>query len=598
MHELPDDITPEEAQKEYQAYLIRWWGSQVKAEFEARKNDPAVRRQHDPRKHQEAVTSRNQRAGTAAAAFWKEIDSGRVDPASEDFNQGNGPTAPPAIEVAPEAEAEAEAAPWDQAAMTESPPANDVAATSPTAVSSSPVTTKKTVVPEVSWQPARLASDLTLARKLAAKLDKEKDIAENPLLSDSSPGSKPQSNANGTAESSALGATDSQADDKDSGAVENGTAEDSKAESKGAGTDDKSNPENLADRLDILLTYLWRVHGCDYYSGNENLEPEDSQRSAPRPTLRCPRPEEGEQPDEELYIQQEAILNKGVDSVWQARLKKNDPFTKPLHLAATAAHLVAWTDSQVVKIDDKKWGSKVSKKLFVDREYVLKHIRNKHAKLVAEVKEKFQDELYYENFKAFKEKEQQLAKDAVAKARQAELAEQGLPFEEWAGGDDAGLNGNSGAYNGHMGSVPFSGVGGLMDVPAGCVLVPAPGAGPLGPFIPVPIDEAPSVMPMMGGPGRGMRPQGGPMNYYGGGGRGRRGPMAGPLAMTAGRGAGMAGAGMVGAGMGNGHLGSGGPMGANGSMLGGMGLVAASRREYLDLDDPGNNRKVLDYSDL
>jgi hypothetical protein len=64
------------------------------------------------------------------------------------------------------------------------------------------------------------------------------------------------------------------------------------------------------------------------------------------------------------------------------------------------------------------------------------------------------------------------------------------------------------------------------------------------------------------------------------------------------RGAGMAGAGMVGAGMGNGHLGSGGPMGANGSMLGGMGLVAASRREYLDLDDPGNNRKVLDYSDL
>jgi hypothetical protein len=63
----------------------------------------------------------------------------------------------------------------------------------------------------------------------------------------------------------------------------------------------------------------------------------------------------------------------------------------------------------------------------------------------------------------------------------------------------------------------------------------AAGAGPLGPFIPVPIDEAPSVMPMMGGPGRGMRPQGGPMNYYGGGGRGRRGPMAGPLAMTAGR---------------------------------------------------------------
>ena len=29
MRELPDDITPEDAQKEYQTYLTEWWGSEV-----------------------------------------------------------------------------------------------------------------------------------------------------------------------------------------------------------------------------------------------------------------------------------------------------------------------------------------------------------------------------------------------------------------------------------------------------------------------------------------------------------------------------------------------------------------------------------------
>jgi hypothetical protein len=51
-------------------------------------------------------------------------------------------------------------------------------------------------------------------------------------------------------------------------------------------------------RLDLQLTYLWRVHGVDYYNGVEVAEPSAEQRAAPRPTVRGPRPEEGEQPDE------------------------------------------------------------------------------------------------------------------------------------------------------------------------------------------------------------------------------------------------------------------------------------------------------------
>ena len=39
MFKLPDDITPDEAQKEYQRYLAEYWGSEIRAEFQAKKNE-------------------------------------------------------------------------------------------------------------------------------------------------------------------------------------------------------------------------------------------------------------------------------------------------------------------------------------------------------------------------------------------------------------------------------------------------------------------------------------------------------------------------------------------------------------------------------
>lgn len=69
--------------------------------------------------------------------------------------------------------------------------------------------------------------------------------------------------------------------------------------------------------------------------------------------------------------------------MWRARMGRGDPFQDPLHAARVEAHMEEWVAAQVVKIDEKKWGSKVSQKLFVDREYVLKHIRNKHGHLLA-----------------------------------------------------------------------------------------------------------------------------------------------------------------------------------------------------------------------
>ncbi len=53
-------------------------------------------------------------------------------------------------------------------------------------------------------------------------------------------------------------------------------------------------------QLDLQLTYLWRVHGVDYYAGVEHAEPEAYDACAgSKRVLRCPRPEEGEQPIKE-----------------------------------------------------------------------------------------------------------------------------------------------------------------------------------------------------------------------------------------------------------------------------------------------------------
>jgi len=84
----------------------------------------------------------------------------------------------------------------------------------------------------------------------------------------------------------------------------------------------------------------------------------------------------------------------------------------------------------------------------------------------------------------------------------------------------------------------------------------APGAGPMGPFITVPIADGRAAA--LGGPapGMGMRGRGG-MGMRGRGGRG-----------------GFAGAG------------------------GGGGAFMGSAREYYDLDAPENQRSVLDYGDL
>ena len=55
-------------------------------------------------------------------------------------------------------------------------------------------------------------------------------------------------------------------------------------------------PAASLGKLDLQLTYLWRVHGIDYYAGRELADPMQFKlRLDGRRMLRGPRPEEGEQ---------------------------------------------------------------------------------------------------------------------------------------------------------------------------------------------------------------------------------------------------------------------------------------------------------------
>jgi hypothetical protein len=52
-------------------------------------------------------------------------------------------------------------------------------------------------------------------------------------------------------------------------------------------------------KLDLQLTYLWKVHGLDFYAGKELSEPMQYKLRLTTPRMvRGPRPEEGEQPTE------------------------------------------------------------------------------------------------------------------------------------------------------------------------------------------------------------------------------------------------------------------------------------------------------------
>jgi hypothetical protein len=143
--------------------------------------------------------------------------------------------------------------------------------------------------------------------------------------------------------------------------------------------------------LDTLITYLWRIHGLDYYGMVETSEAKG---------LRHVRVE-GKTSD---ITTDGAEWEKKLDSRWQERLRGQDPLEVMTAKEKIDTAGVEALDPYVRKIRDEKYGwkygcgAKGCTKLFHAVEFVHKHLKLKHLDLLMELTSKVREELYFQNY--------------------------------------------------------------------------------------------------------------------------------------------------------------------------------------------------------
>jgi Arsenite-resistance protein 2 len=144
--------------------------------------------------------------------------------------------------------------------------------------------------------------------------------------------------------------------------------------------------------LDTLLTYLWRVHGVDYYGMKESHEAKD---------LRHIR---GEAKSSSGSDESGIDWEKRLDSHWEERINGQDPLVVLSARDKIDAVSGEVLDPLVRKIRDEKYGwkygcgAKGCTKLFHAPEFVHKHLKLKHPELVFELTAKVREEIYYQNY--------------------------------------------------------------------------------------------------------------------------------------------------------------------------------------------------------
>lgn len=206
--------------------------------------------------------------------------------------------------------------------------------------------------PPVSAEPRRIQADIEQAQALVRKLDKEKGVQENVLCGV----------------------------DQNKGSI---------IIIRGLTT--VKGLEGI-ELLDTLITYLWRIHGLDYYGMREVDEAKG---------LRHVR-FEGKGYDEKNNG--EADWENKLDSFWQGRLHGQDPLERMTAKEKIDAAAFEALDPYVRKIRDEKYGwkygcgAKGCTKLFHAAEFVHKHLKLKHPELVLELTSKVREDLYLQNY--------------------------------------------------------------------------------------------------------------------------------------------------------------------------------------------------------
>ncbi|KAL7152017.1 hypothetical protein ABFS83_04G069600 [Erythranthe nasuta] len=495
MQELEDDILPAEAERRYQEYKTEYISTQKRTYFDAHKDEQWLKDKYHPTNLLAVIDRRKELAKKLAKDFQHDLLSGNL-------NLGPGVT-PSSLNKeeqtsGPHLEDEGDAGGKRKR--------NVRGGTEESDLSSAPK------AHPVSSEPRRIQVDVEQAQALVRKLDLEKGIEDN-VLSRADNDRMSRDKSHGSSSGPIV-------------IIRGSTAV------KGL--------EGI-ELLDTLLTYLWRIHGVDYYGLVESSEAKGFRH------VRV----DGKNSDSLANANE---WENKLDSHWQERLKGSDPLevmSAKEKIDAVAAEAL---DPHVRKIRDEKYGwkfgcgAKGCTKLFHASEFVLKHLKLKHPELVMELTSKLREELYIENYMNDKnapggtpvmqpsfQKDKQLRrrpgldnrmKDDRGNQRERDNRANGNDrfnrpenpqSDDFQSGNDGGAPGDNPDEQmfdsfaaQHMSLGPFSG-----DIPPP-VLMPVPGAGPLGPFVPAP----PEVAMQM------MRDQGGPSPFDGGR-NGRSGPQLG-----------------------------------------------------------------------
>ncbi|XP_010523115.1 PREDICTED: serrate RNA effector molecule [Tarenaya hassleriana] len=487
IQELEDDVLPSEAEHRYQEYKSEYITTQKRVFFDAHKEEEWLKDKYHPTNLLSVIERRNELARKVAKDFLLELQSGTLD-------LGPGVTAlnKPGQTSEPNSEDEADGGGKRRRHARGPVKETDPLSAAPKAHS-------------VSSEQRRVIVDIEQAQALVRKLDSEKGIEENVLSgSDNDKAGRDKLHSGSSGPVVII-----------------------------RGLTSVKGLEGV-ELLDTLVTYLWRVHGVDYYGTNETNEAKG---------LRHVRAEgKGSDANGDEW-------EKKLDSHWQERLKGQDPMEVMAAKEKIDAAAVEVLDPHVRKIRDEKYGwkygcgAKGCTKLFHAAEFVHKHLKLKHPELVMELTTKVREELYFQNY----------MNDPNAPGGQPVMQQpRDRPIRRKPGignrlRDDRGRRDRDGRTNGNdrfdrsdnpqsgdseapEGGKPdeaeydsFGGQGVHVppfssDIPPPPVLMPVPGAGPLGPFVPAPPEVAMQMFRDQNGPpppfeGRGGRsgpPLGGP----------------------------------------------------------------------------------------
>ncbi|XP_015576306.2 serrate RNA effector molecule [Ricinus communis] len=499
IQELEDDVLPAEAERRYQEYKSEYISTQKRVFFEAHKDEEWLKDKYHPTNLVAVIERRNELARKAAKDFLLDLQSGTLDLgpginvlSSNKSGQTSDPNSDDEVDTSGKRRRHGRAPAKE----------NDILSAAPKAH-------------PVSSEPRRIQIDVEQAQALVRKLDSEKGIEEN-----------------------ILGGSDN----------EKMNREKPHGSSSGPviiirGLTSVKGLEGI-ELLDTLITYLWRVHGLDYYGMVETIEAKGVRH------VRA----EGKSSDVNNSGME---WEKKLDSRWQERLRSQDPLEVMTAKEKIEATAVESLDPYVRKIRDEKYGwkygcgAKGCTKLFHAAEFVHKHLKLKHPELVMELTSKLREDLYFQNYMNDPDApggtpvmQQPLPKDKPQRRKlgpenrlkdergnrrehdsRANGSERFDRSENPQTGDfqsnndgpdggnhDDGMYDNFGGQGIHVPSFPS-------DIPPPPVLMPVPGAGPLGPFVPAP----PEVAMRM------FREQGGPPPFESGGRNGRPGPqLSGP----------------------------------------------------------------------